>query len=171
LGPYFSDIALGALTDFHEREATPMADDAGPDWHAGFIAYPVRVLFTLFMSGVGGVIGCAAAFILDLSILWSAVTVGAFAACAAAREWAHTATPAVGLATESRGAASAVAEKAAAANFTLGDLVPSSIGDREAELFAEKIPAQLAEGANPEQGGESRSPMATIGENLSLSLP
>jgi hypothetical protein len=69
-----------------------MAYDADTDWHTGLITRPVRVLFTLFMSGVAGVIGCAAAFILDLPVLWAVVTVCAPAACAAVHEWEHTAT-------------------------------------------------------------------------------
>ena len=75
-----------------------MADHADNDWHAGYITIPVRVLFTLFMSGAAGVIGCAAAFILNLSIFWTVGTVAALAAFGAAHEWEHTATLAVDLA-------------------------------------------------------------------------
>ena len=56
-----------------------MADDADPDWHAGSMTYPVRVLFILFEGGVGGAIGYAAAFALDLSTMWTVVTVAALA--------------------------------------------------------------------------------------------
>ena len=88
---------LGALIIFHKREATPMADDADPDWHAGSMTYPVRMLFILFEGAVGGAIGYAAAFALDLSTMWTVVTVAALATLGATCEWEDTATLTVGL--------------------------------------------------------------------------
>src|SRR5262249_37928162 len=91
--------------------------------------------------------------VLDLSIFWSVVTVGVFAACAAAHEWARTATP-----------MTAVAETATAAD-TVGDPSPPSAGDREAELLCrEDLQHNLGERVNPEQGRAPRSPMVTAGE-------
>jgi hypothetical protein len=50
------------------------------------------------VGGVAGAIGCAASFVLNLSIMWTVVTVAALAAFGAAREWEYTATLGFGLA-------------------------------------------------------------------------
>jgi hypothetical protein len=87
-----AQAVLGALS---KREATPMADDADSDWQAA-ITRPVRVLFCLFVGGVAGVIGCAAAFVLNLPITWTVVTVAALTTFGAVCEWEYTATLGVG---------------------------------------------------------------------------